>query len=125
MLSFEIEIDPNAPAVIRDLERSADEVTEEIIRFVAEEAPGEMQRIMLESTPSGRSARGGGQRSAPGEPPAIESRELLTSIQGRVLDRSTAEISMASHAQYLDPVFGGYLNRPFIERGIEKALEKL
>ena len=114
MLSFEIEIDPNAQSVVRDLEKSVEEISAEIMKEIAGGAPDAMRSLMQS-----------GGVSKKGEPPRRQSGELADTIEAQVIGSSSVEISFANHAQYLDPVFGGYLNRPFIERGIDQVLEKL
>lgn len=125
---FELNFDTSD--IIREIEQDAEEITSDVIKFIAKEAPGEMQQIMLTSTPRGNPAPKGGFRSAKGQPPAIDTRELLISLQGIVLSSREAEIRMADHGFYLDPFFadepgGGYLDRPFIEKGIENTLSQL
>ena len=123
--------------ILAELEREAKDITADVMKVIAEDAPDEMRQLMLESNPSGKTYKRTGlnyehgfhQASAEGEAPAIESQELFNSLRGKVLSLDVVEIGMAGHAFYLDPTFndepgGGYLNRPFIETGIERALDK-
>jgi hypothetical protein len=123
---FDFEI--KTPEIESVLEKEIDEILDDTVQKLADNAPGEMQKVMMLSVPAGNDYKGG-KRSAKGQPPAIDTRELLTSLQGRVSAKHTVEISMAEHAFYLDPIFegegGGYLDRPFIEDSITKAVERI
>lgn len=127
---FDLEVEPDLPEIAAELNRSLEDVTAQIIRVIATDAPGEMQELMALSSPSGNPAKGGGHHSAVGEPPAIVTRNLFRSLQGRAISPTEAEIEMAASAFYLDPLFegqgkgGGYLDRPFIEKGIIRAIAK-
>ena len=129
-LAFEIDLDPDLQRVLSELGRSVEEVTAKIVKTIAEDAPGEMQAIMAGSSPSGKPAPGGGKHSAKGQAPAIVTRELFRSLQGKVVSPTEAEILMADHGFYLDPLFegepggGGYLDRPFIELGLNRTIAK-
>lgn len=114
MLNFEIEIDPNASAVVRDLEKDVEDAFKEIMQYVADKSPDAMRSLMQS-----------GGVSKKGEAPRRQSGELADTIEAQVIGNSSVQISFANHAQHLDPVFGGYLNRPFIERGIDQVLEKM
>jgi hypothetical protein len=122
---MDIQVSITPSDIARSLNEEIKPLKAKVLQFLADQAPDEMGAVMLESVPSGKNAPGGGKRSAYGQPPAIETRELLTSLQGRVASENTVEVSMAGHARYLDPVFDGYLNRPFIEAGVIRALNKL
>lgn len=124
-MDFAIQIDISPSDIARSLNEEAKSLKQEVLKFIAEQAPDEMQAVMMESVPTGRPARGGGRHSAEGQPPAIITRELLTSLQGRVVDENTVEIEMAEHAKYLDPVFDGYLNRSFIQPAIIRTLNNV
>lgn len=127
---IEIDIDPEIQRVKTELKQSVEEVTGRLLRAIAQDAPAEMQELMATSAPSGNPARGGGKHSAKGQPPAIVTRELFNSLSAIADGYESVQINMAAHAFYLDPVFegagdgGGYLNRPFIVEGIERALAK-
>lgn len=94
---------------------------------LAENLDDKMAEVILLSSPSGNKAPGGGRRSIYGQAPAIESRELLTTLQSKLVNGKIVELEMAEHGFYLDPIFtglgkgGGYLNRPFVEKGLEKT----
>lgn len=118
---FELQM-PEIDAV---LEKEMESETSDVIRKLADYAPEEMQKAMMLSVPSGAGYKGG-RRSAKGQPPAIATGNLLTSVHGAVLSNDTAEIEMAYYAEFLDPFFDkGYLDRPFIEDSITKSLERL
>lgn len=114
MLNFEIELDRDVAAVVRSLEKDIEEASAFLMKEIAEDAPDAMRSLMIS-----------GGVSKKGEPPRRQSEELANSIEGQVVSSSSVQISMANHAQWLDPVFGGYLHRPFIERGIDQVLEKM
>lgn len=99
-----------------EIKTDVEELTRSILKDVVRLAPDEMRNLMTDNPPSLR-----------GNAPAKVTRELFDSIEG---DEQNLEISMAGHALFLDPIFeglpsGGYLNRPFIERGIARALDQI
>lgn len=128
MPDFYIEISPVLTSAIRELKDATDEEVEHFFKDLAIDAPAEMRTLMDTANRSGRPAvRTTGTpftRSAVGEVPGIESFDLYDSMQGEAQGKS-ATLKFAEHAQWLDPVFDGYLNRPFIEKGIENAVKKL
>ena len=124
-MDFAVKFEITPQDVARSLNEAVKPLKREVMQFLADEAPDAMQAVMMESSPAGNPARGGGKHSAYGQPPAIITRTLLTSLRGRVIDENTVEIEMAHYAQYLDPAFGGRLNRPFIQPGIIRALNNL
>ncbi len=127
MNHIEAEITPGD--LKRELNAAARDLEKDFLKNLVEDAAGEMQRIMLDSTPTGNPASGGGKHSAVGEPPAIVTRELLTGTRG-FMRGDDPVIEFPEQALYLDPVFedldeaGGYLNRPFINEGINNALNR-
>lgn len=110
-ISFQIEI---SQAVQADLTRTIEDATARIVRSIAEDAPEEMRLEM--SVTGGRSSRG--------EAPHRQTGYLARSLRGTVTSPTQAEIEMADYAQYLDPLFGGNLDRPFAEAGITRAIAK-
>lgn len=113
-INFQIEIDPTVAFVMRDAERTIEDVTAQIVRQIATDAPDEMRALM--NVTGGKSARG--------EAPHRQSGFLARSLSGRVVSPAEAEIEMAGYAEYLDPIFGGKLDRPFIEEGVARTLAK-
>lgn len=102
-----------APANL-DLTRTIEQATAEIIRQIADDAPAETAALM--PTAAGRSKKGA--------PPNRQSGNLARTLRATVIAPTTAEIEMAGYAEYLDPFFGGNLDRPFIETGIDRAIAK-
>lgn len=99
-----------------EVEREFENLIAEMLGEVAEDAPDHMRSLMGSKPPSKR-----------GEPPARRTNTLYDSIKG---DAKALEIEMAGHAFYLDPIFkgetsGGYLNRPFITEGVDRAVRNL
>lgn len=107
-----------------DLQDSLDTITYRLMRGVTHHSVEAMQEIMATSQPAGKPARGGGKHSAFGQPPAIITRRLFRSLQGKAISPHQAEIEMADYAKHLDPEFDGALNRPFIAEGIERGLAR-
>lgn len=132
MKFFELDINfsPDAQEIETALEKELSEVTTKLFKTIHDDAPDEMQAVMLRSSPTGNRARGGGFHSAEGQPPAVITKTLLHSLHGVQYDDKSAEIEMAYYGFYLDPIFkgqgkgGGYLNRPFIEVAIDTVLNK-
>lgn len=113
MIDFDIKLTPDLSEVKSDLERSLEDATKRIFRELATDAPLEMQSLIGSPPPS-----------AKGSPPARRSGNLQRSLRGTLTSPQSAEIEMADYAQYLDPVFDGYLERPFIEISIARTLKK-
>lgn len=128
MFEFRINLQPVLEAAIRELKAAAGEETEKLMKDLAIDAPNEMRSLMDTAQRSGRKAkRTTGEpftRSARGEIPGIESFDLYDSMRGEA-DKNSLTLYFAEEAKYLDPVFGGYLNRPFIEKGLENAVKNL
>lgn len=124
-MEFRIEINPILNEAIRELEDTTDVEIESIFKDLAIDAPNEWRRLM-QGVKSGHPARRTTGtpfiRSAFGEAPAIESFDLYDSMVGNP-EGASVIFQFAEHAVYLDPVFGGYLNRPFILEGIENAID--
>ena len=112
-VGFQIELAPEIERVRTDLERSIENVTSKVVRVIAEDAPEEMQSLMT-----------AGGVSVKGESPRIRSGDLFRSLKGTVTSPTEIEIEMIGYSQFLDPVFGGNLDRPFVEKGIDRALAK-
>ncbi len=110
-ISFQIEV---RQAVQADLTRTIEDATAQIVRSISENAPEEMRAEM--SITGGRSQRG--------EAPHRQTGYLARSLRGTVTSPTSAEIEMADYAEYLDPLFGGNLDRPFAEIGITRAIAK-
>lgn len=132
MQLFDLQIDfsPDAQAIETALEKEMSDFTRAVFKTIHDEAPDEMQAVMLKSNPSGKPARTGGLHSAEGQPPAIITKTLLHSLNGVQYDEHSAAIEMEYYGFYLDPLFkgqgkgGGYLNRPFIQIPVETVLNK-
>lgn len=120
-------VETESGEVSRNLQMEFEALRNNFMQSVADTAGEKIAEVIFLSSPTGRLAPGGGKRSDFGQPPAIVSRELVTSLQSRLVDRDEVEVEMAGHGFFLDPVFkgsgkgGGYLERPFIETGLEKA----
>lgn len=113
-ISFQAEIEPSISVIMADANRQIEDVTAQIVRQIAEDAPDEMRG--LTSITGGKSQRG--------EAPHRQSGFLARSLKGNVVSPTEAEIEMAGYAEYLDPIFGGRLDRPFVLEGVERALAK-
>lgn len=128
MFEIHIDLQPVLESAIRELKAATDEETGKLMKDLAIDAPNEMRSLMDTANRSGRKAkRTAGEsftRSARGEVPGIDSFDLYDSMRGEA-DKSSLTLYFAEHAKYLDPVLGGYLNRPFILEGIENAVDKL
>lgn len=96
---------------MRGINSDVEEISGEIVKEIVELSPNEMRDLMSDNPPS-----------AFGSPPAVRSGDLSRSLQGRVIDRNTGEIQMIGYAEFLDPLFGGKLNRPFILTGIDRQI---
>lgn len=116
-VNFQIDIDPSAGGVIRELERDLQQIETALVKEISESAPEEMRNLMVSANPDGKT-------SSIGNPPAKKSGKLFDSLQGKVLSADSASVEMAGHAVYLDPFLGGKLNRPFIIEGIDRAITK-
>lgn len=105
---FEIGLEPND--VERLLKSDIEDAGKSIVRELVELAPTEMRDLM------------GASPSAKGSAPGIKSGSLAKSLKPFGDD----SISMNHYAEFLDDsVFDGYLNRPFLMPGIDKALVKV
>jgi hypothetical protein len=130
MINLQSELIPGIPAIIKELEREMKDVEKEYLSEFADRLPDEIQRVIFASNPSGKPARGGGRHSAQGQPPAIITKELVNSPRAQVVGDDAVELALAGHAFYLDPLFdgepgGGYLDRPFIEKAVERTMQAL
>lgn len=108
------------PDIESALEKEIEEAVKDVAEFVANDAPDEMRLLMPE-----------GGVSAPGEPPRRRTGNLAESLEATA-EGSIVTVQMLDYGGYLDPEFkdqgfkgAGWANRPFIESGINKALEKL
>lgn len=112
-----LEINIEDADVLREVQRSIEEVTGKLIKQVAEGFPEETRALMPEGGVSGK-----------GESPHQQSKKLARSLKATPVLPNALEIEVAEHGFYLDPLFkedgGGQLNRPFIERGIDRSLAK-
>lgn len=68
-----------------------------------------------------RTGAGTHRASAPGEPPAPDRGELRDSVQGRS-DDTSATVTVASPAGYLDQGTSRIAPRPFVDRAIDDAM---
>ncbi|HEY0659604.1 MAG TPA: hypothetical protein VGD05_14105 [Pyrinomonadaceae bacterium] len=93
-----------------DLAAAVQETTKEFMRLLAAGMPDEMRSEMRQFPPA----------SSEGNAPAKRTGELAGSFEANDLT-----IVMAGHAQYLDPVFNGHLNRPFIMPAVARRLAEL
>jgi hypothetical protein len=135
MFEFRIDLQPSLDLVIRELQSAVDDEREKVLKSIADYAPDEIRKLMDSATRSGKTGyrAGGGSfiRSAAGEIPAKGSFELYDLLAAEMQGDDSILLTFASHAFYLDPLFegmgqgAGYLNRPFIEQGIESAVKKL
>jgi hypothetical protein len=115
MFEIRINLQPVLESAVRELKAATDKETEGVLKRFAEFAPAELRSLLEDGPP----------RSVKGNPPHNDSFELYNSIRAEMAGKKEVVIEFAEHAQYLDPVFGGYLDRPFIERGIESAVKRL
>jgi hypothetical protein len=128
---FDIRIDllPVLESAVRELKAATDDETRGAMKDLAIDAPEEMRALMDTANRSGRTAkRSTGtafQRSAAGEVPAKDSFDLYDSMHGELTGKTELTLYFAGHAEVLDPFLGGYLDRPFIEKGLENAVRKL
>ncbi len=110
-INFSIELDPNAGIFAKEISGDVEKVSKELVKQVVELAPQELRDLMGNDSPSQK-----------GSPPANRSGNLSRSYRA-IGDN---QISMAGYIRYLDDsVFSGYLNRPILAKGIEKALVKV
>jgi len=107
--NFSFEFKPNLVAFERELKTDLTRAADDLVKEVVELAPGEMSGLMGNDPPS-----------AFGEPPAKRTGFLAANIKG-----AGDTITLPFYAEYLDPFFGGKLNRPFVSRGIDEALVKV
>jgi len=120
MLNYRIDLQPVLESAIRELKDTTDAEIESILKSIANDAPDEIKSML-----------GYGDRSKEGEPPTNDSFELYRSITANMSGNKEVTFEFAGHAFFLDPTFkgegkgGGYLNRPFIEKGIENAVKRL
>ena len=128
---FDIHIEPNSKEFINDLIDEVDDYKDSFLKFLSKHAPNEMRNLMNQSSPTGKlyaRADGSGftrshHASAKGQTPAKDNLELYNSLSGS-FSGGAAEVEMAEHAKNLDPFFGGYLNRPFIDEAIDTSINK-
>lgn len=131
---IDVDFDPQIASAMSRLQNASKEEQKAVVRHLAEFAPAEMRQLMDTATRTGKTGyrKGGGKftRSARGEVPAMDSFDLYHSITARA-EGMDVIITFAEEAKYLDPVFegmgnaGGYLRRPFIERGLDEAVKRL
>lgn len=129
-MNFLIEITPDNIAGL--LEKDIEETTKELMQDLAKFLPTEARAVIDESSAGGklysRSSGTGFKRShrasAKGQAPAKDSFELYNSFKAQMDGDLSATFEMAGHAAFLDPLFGGNLNRPFISESVERTLQK-
>ncbi|MCD9188240.1 MAG: hypothetical protein LUM44_17625 [Pyrinomonadaceae bacterium] len=127
-----IDLSPVIDSAVRDLKAAASDETDRILENIADYAPEEIRNLMDLATRTGvkaTSAKAGSfTRSASGEVPAKDSFELYDSLKAEKQGNSVV-LEMSEHGYFLDPVFdgenAGYLNRPFVEKGLENAVKRL
>ncbi len=112
-INLSIELVPTANVFASALKADAQKVAGEIVREITEFAPDEMRDLMSLKSPSDK-----------GTPPGIRTRNLYNSFQGSMTDSDTGQIQMAYYAEFLDPFFGGNLDRPFVLEGVDRAIVK-
>lgn len=120
VVGIRIDLQPVLESAVRDLKAATDEAVAEVMKTAAKDAPTELRNLL-----------GYGDPSKAGEPPTNDSFELYRSIRAGQSGKREITLEFAPHAFYLDPNFkgqgkgGGYLNRPFIDKGLENAVKKL
>lgn len=123
---FDLEILPeNLKAELR-----LEDATRSIMREIPKYLPTAAREVIDESAPAGKTypkSIGEGfrsfiKRSAKGQAPAKDSFELYNSFRAKLSGDLEVTFEMASHAQWLDPVFGGYLDRPFLEESLDRSI---
>ena len=108
-----------------------------LVRYAARVAVGHVNRLMRDSVPTGRIYRsrtgtGYHQASAPGEPPAVDTKELVNSIAADVQETATGAEAVVGSNAYDKPVwrwleFGTrrILPRPSARPAFFVAMEKI
>lgn len=131
MFQIGIELNPTLSSTSRQLHSAAEDSIADVFKTIADYAPEEMRSLMDSASRSGDTAKreksgNAFSRSAEGEVPAKDSFALYDSIRAEAVGK-TVVLRLAEHAKFLDPVFGEdeYLNRPFIEKGLENAVSRL
>ena len=120
MIEISTKLQPGFSEFARDLA----DITEDIARDLTETLPIEIQTLFLYAPHTGV-RYGDHQASAKGESPAVDTGELFDSLDDFTFANGVGTISLAEHAFYLDPNFGGGGSRPFIDEAIENSLEKV
>lgn len=113
-----------------ELSADIEKVTDRFFQSLKSELAPAAREVIDSSSPAGRlyaRTRGEGftrshKASAQGQPPAKDSFELYNSFRAEKSGSRQVTFSMAGHARYLDPVFGGYLNRPFLGETVKIAV---
>lgn len=129
-MNLEIEITPGD--IKRELQAATDEAADRFFRELKRELAPAAREVIDSSTPSGNLyARKSGEgfkrfhrASAKGEVPAKDSFALYNSFRAQITGEREITFSMAEHARWLDSLFGGYLNRPFLEEAIDLGVTR-
>lgn len=120
-----IEID----AIVPDLKRLAADKAGEITAFITFGLEGEMSRLMADSQPTGKiypRGKSAHQASAPGEPPAVDTTNLLTSISGEVFESEMkGEITMAEYGGFLEFGTNRIEPRPFLIPSLDEIVKEI
>jgi len=99
----------------KDIHRTIEEMTAELVKDFADQAPDSFQEILDNPPPSKE-----------GNPPAKRSGDLSRTLRAYVVGPTEAELEFEGYAAFLDPLFDeNNYNRPFIEKGIAKTLAEL
>ncbi len=120
MISIQVEV-PDLQKLLRDEER-------DIIRDITFDLSDRMKLAMADSEPSGKLYKRGKDSfhiaSAPGQPPAVDSSNLLNSIMPNVSDLQ-GEISLNFYGLYLEEGTVKMQERPFILPSLDEVLVSL
>jgi len=135
MIQVEIPLEPFISDLERELKSATDSEVTDALRDFAEYFPEEARLLMDSANRTGNIGyrEGGGSftRSAVGEVPAKDSFTLYNELSAQMAGERSISLEFPYYVFYLDPLFedvgeaGGYLQRPFIEQGIENAVERL